>query len=329
MRPGRELRNICVCRCCKASGSGLMVPDPPCTNSRARVADSRGMALVLTLLVVTLITAMIVEFAYAVYTGTNALHNWQTAQKLSLAARSGTKLASRLISEGLSGPPMAYPGFRQFSHEIPLKDIAGTITLRIEDENAKFNINKLGAPFGGTVKDRDPYSSFVRLLESLGLQKEIADRISDWVDANSEPRLRDSEKDARNSPLASIEELLLIPGIERDAYDKLLPYVTIYGDLINRNSAGVPVLLSLSADISSDMADAIILYRESTPFDDTHDFDKVPVIGSVGLGLSGITVTKGRYFRIVTTAESSGIKRVIECIVDAGAGNVVKYWKER
>src|SRR5512139_1596351 len=58
---------------------------PACPVGRShvsRIADQSGMALVLVLMIVALITAMVVEFAYGVYVNTNALNNWQTSQKL-------------------------------------------------------------------------------------------------------------------------------------------------------------------------------------------------------------------------------------------------------
>src|SRR3990172_7749332 len=98
--------------------------------------DNRGMALVLTLLVVAILTAMVVEFAYGVYISTNALHNWQTAQRLSLAAKSATRLGARLITQNAS----LYPGHMEITQRIPFDEIDGTISLRIEDENSKFNL---------------------------------------------------------------------------------------------------------------------------------------------------------------------------------------------
>ena len=42
--------------------------------------DQSGMALVITLLALVLITALVVEFSYGVYTSTNALYNWRDSQ---------------------------------------------------------------------------------------------------------------------------------------------------------------------------------------------------------------------------------------------------------
>ena len=77
-------------------------------GEKAGGRDNRGMALVITLLVVALLTAVVVEFAYGVYISTNALHNWQAAQRLSLAAKSATRLGARLITENA----LLYPSIR-------------------------------------------------------------------------------------------------------------------------------------------------------------------------------------------------------------------------
>ena len=61
--------------------------------------NQRGMALVITLLVLVLLTAMVVEFSYGVYTGTNNLYNWRDAQRLSLMAKSGVNVTARMLKE--------------------------------------------------------------------------------------------------------------------------------------------------------------------------------------------------------------------------------------
>jgi len=61
--------------------------------------DQHGMALVVTLLAVVLITALVVEFSYGVYTGTSNLYNWRDSQRLSLMAQSGVNVAARFLSK--------------------------------------------------------------------------------------------------------------------------------------------------------------------------------------------------------------------------------------
>ena len=53
------------------------------------VHNQQGVALVVVLLALVLLTAMVVEFSYGVYTGTNDLYNWRDSQRLSVMAKSG------------------------------------------------------------------------------------------------------------------------------------------------------------------------------------------------------------------------------------------------
>ncbi len=289
-------------------------------------ADRSGMALVLVLMIVALITAMVVEFAYGVYVNTNALYNWQTSQKLSLTAKSATRLASLLISDGgVTGglgetfmKDLYTKGVLQISQKIPFEDLDGTIALRIEDENAKFNLNSL--------KNPDGYAFFIRLLNVLHLDPDIANIVSYWINASTDHRPKNSGgMQPKNAYLDSVDELLLIPGIDRQTYDKLLPYVTIYGSgnsdsntfFINFNTADVPVLMSLADNVSEELAKRIISYRPLT------SLQSVP---GVDMGLGAGHVTKaGNAFHVIATAESGGIKRVVESVLE---GNTVKYWKE-
>ena len=293
-------------------------------------SNNKGMALVLTLLVVAILTALVVEFAYGVYVSTSALHNWQTSQKLSVAARSAVILGSRLISENASQYSYTYPGLFELSQKIPFEDLDGTMSIRIEDENAKFNLNTLrGLSFTmGSDKGKAPYNSFVRLLKALGLKTDIADRISYWVDSGTEHRPSDGKSATKNATLDSVDELLLIPGIDREGYERLKPYVTIYSDkTININSADIPVLMSLSDSMTQEMADTIIKYRESAPFENISDITRLPGFGPAGTGLLGPIVVRGTAFHVIATAESGGIQRIIESVLD-GSGKFVYYWKE-
>ncbi len=288
------------------------------------LTDRSGMALVLVLMIVALITAMVVEFAYGVYVNTNALHNWQTSQKLSLTAKSATTLASRLISANMLEQYKTKSVF-DISQKIPFEDIDGIITLRIEDENAKFNLNSLKHP--------DGYDFFVRLLRILDLNPDIANIVSYWINSSTENRPQNAGNiQPKNAYLDSIDELLLIPGIDRQSYDKLLPYVTIFGSgeglfLININTADVPVLMSLSDAITRDMAENVITYRQLIPFTDKSQIQNVAGFesGSVSNPLMGHIVKDSSAFHIIATAESGGIRRIVESVLQGGR---VRYWKE-
>jgi general secretion pathway protein K len=291
-----------------------------------RRKDETGMALVVTLLALALITSMVVEFAYAVYIGTNSLYNWKDAQRLSLMARSGVTVSAKLLSGMLRGQSVSYPGSLEMPVENPFEDFSGVITVRAEDERSKLNLNALIYQ-NGTL-NQDAYQAFQRLLRVLSLDEKIADRVADWIDPDSEARAGDSEAEAKNTALHSVDELLFIKGITRKDYETLTAYVTVQGTrdnlVININGAEPPVLMSLSESIDRMTADKIVQQRDYSPFENIGQVQNV-VSFQTGSGIA--IVFKGKEFSLRSQAESGGIKRIIEMVFDSETGRIV-YWKE-
>lgn len=294
--------------------------------------NQKGIALIVTLLALVIITALVVEFSYEVYISTNNLYIWRDSQRLSIMAKSGVNVSAKYLSDILSRYSYSYPGSMELPVENPFEDFEGVITVRIEDENSKFNINSL-VPDNQIVNESDEnsaYNSFKRLLKVLSLDEKIADRIVDWIDKNSESRLPDSEIGAKNSYLVSVDELLLINGISREDYDKLLPYITTYGNWnllqININGAEKPVLRCLSDNITDGNAQMVIDQRKNTPFDENNKSKIVNFPGFANINTAMITV-KGTNFYIKSTAASGGVKRIIETVINTSSDKI-QYWKE-
>jgi general secretion pathway protein K len=288
--------------------------------------DQKGIALVITLLVMVLITAMVVEFSYAVYVGTHSLYNWRDSQRLSLMAKSGVHVSAKFLGDYLAGKSYTHPGFLEFPVENPFEDFRGDLTVRIEDEWSKFNLNCLINDAGGL--NAEAYQTFSRLLEVLGLEVTIADKVIDWIDRNREGRW---EADAKNSRLDSVDELLAIPGLSVKDYNRLRPYVTVYGATdsmrININGAEKPVIMSLSNDITDSMAQRVIDYRKNSPFIMQSDLSRVKGF-EADIGIPpGSVVVRGENFSIRSTASSDGLTRVVETAFDPQKKTCV-YWKE-
>jgi general secretion pathway protein K len=298
------------------------------------MGSEKGMAVVLTLLIMAMITAMVVEFVYDVYTTNAGLYNWREAQKLSLAAKSGISLTTKIISENQNRYSYTYPGSVEMPVENILKGFSGKVVIRVVDENAKFNLNSLIWPNGTT--NETAFNSFIRLLKNLNLDENIAYRVADWIDRDLEPRRRDSEEGAKNDYLDSVDELLLVKGIDSQAYDKLSPLVTVYGiegvynNLININTASRAVIMSLDDNITEALAERVINYRALEPFNRVSDLVRVAGFeGPLGQSLMNKITVKASNFRITSVAEEDGIKRVIECVlVVRGDGLLIGYWQE-
>ena len=294
-----------------------------------RIHNQQGVALVVVLLALVLLTAMVIEFSYGVYTGTNDLYNWRDSQRLSVMARSGVYVSSKVLRELLKNPD-TWP--KEMPVENPFEDFKGTITIRIEDETGKFNLNSIVPP-NQDIHEADPgspYNRFKKLLAVLSIDVKIADRIVDWIERKNEARRSDSQAGVKSAVLDSVDELLLIHGISKEDYDKLLPYVTVYGNdnNINVNSAQKPVFMSLYDSgegflIDENKAKSIIQLRNGNPFLTIQDFNR-----RAGTGFAANQITeKPEFLTIRATASSEGVKRVIETVWDTTTKNV-RSWKE-
>lgn len=296
--------------------------------------SEKGMALVLTLLIMAMITAMTVEFVYGVYTTNAGLYNWREAQKLSLVAKSGISLATKIVSENQNRYSYTYPGSIEMPVENILKGFTGKVVIRVVDENGKFNLNSLVWPNGTTNKTA--FDSFVRLLRNLNLDENIAYRVVDWIGGDIEPRRRDSEEGTKNDYLDSVDELLFVKGIDSHAYDTLSPLVTVYGienvfnHLININTAPRAVIMSLDDNITEDLAERVIHYRALEPFNRVSDLVKVAGFGGpLGQSLMNKIVVKSSTLRITSVAEDDRIKRIIECVIALKDNDfLIVYWQE-
>jgi hypothetical protein len=135
----------------------------------------------------------------------------------------------------------------------------------VEDEEGKININMLEA------KVLSPF-----FQKAGGMEQEQADEVSyaivDWRDTDdslSHPEYGaesdyyedlDTPYESKNYKFESLEELLLVRGVTPELFEKVKPFITIYGTgVVNINTAPREVLLGLGMDDS--LADKIMLFR--------------------------------------------------------------------
>ena len=290
----------------------------------------KGFILVIVLVVVAFITALVVEFIYGVHATTSNLKNWTESQRLSLAAISGVNLASLAIKEQSRLNRYTYPEKVEKPLENIMEGFEGKVIVRIEDEGGRLNLNSL--IMRNKRLNSDVYDAFKRLLRILRLDEAIADRVVDWMDEDSEPRVRDSEDGAKNSSFDSIDELLLIKGIDRETYDKLIPHITIYGNTdrmnININTATIPVIMSLSDMMTEEIAGQIVRQRSVKPFEGMDDPNLTAILGGLKTRLMGRIDVRSSFFHVISVAEESGMKRLIETYLEMRDDLIVRYWRE-
>lgn len=305
----------------------------------------RGVALLVTLLVLVLIVAVVWEVfrvgARAAQTGAYGRDSVR-AELVAEAGISAARIALRVDAEN-----NAYDTLDEiWSRPVPAIDLGeGTIRVSVEDEERKINLNKLVLP-NGNAPDDQKLAVFRRLIEILEIDPSLADAVVDWLDNDDTPRVGGAESGyylslpdpykAKNDLFDTAEELRLVRGFTPEIVRKLLPFVTVHSSgKVNINTAPKSILMSLSAGqdaadagvISESAADEIIAFRTATPF------RKVEEIGNVSPFLldlyrrtrfRDLLEVKGTAFRVLSTGEVAGTARTIDA-VGIRTGNAIQW----
>jgi general secretion pathway protein K len=215
----------------------------------------------------------------------------------------------------------------------PLPVDGGTIVGRLEDLQARFNLNSLVTAQGR--EDERSRRQFERLLTLLELDPSLAGVVLDWLDPDIEMHFPNGGEDAAyadtdpqyrtpNSMITSPSELLAVRGFDGATYRALEPYVTALpiGVPLNVNTAPAVLLASLSDTLDLATAESLVEERGGAEF---QDIDTVfeglvepetlqRIDGVSGHFLLTATVTLGTNqltMRSVLQRDASGITRPI------------------
>lgn len=199
------------------------------------------------------------------------------------------------LSEGWSNNPETFKekkfGDGKFTVGYNLKEKEAdedyVILYGMSDESSRININEAG---------RDILKALIEpYVESEQAALGIAAAIIDWRDENIDPQLVNGafvgqedyisiglSYECKNKPFDTVEELLLVEGIDQKIFNGIKDYVTVYGDgKININTASFAVLDSLFRNKFTELAGKIIEYRKGIDGISGTDDDRWFVNGSL------------------------------------------------
>jgi general secretion pathway protein K len=102
-----------------------------------------------------------------------------------------------------------------------------------------------------------------------------------------------------------------------EGYRPLYDYLTVYGDgKININTAGYPVLLSLSRDMDEVIVNDILEYRMEEPFKSPEDLKKVESVSDLLYDeIASLITVRSDVFRITSTGSVGGLVRIVTAVV--------------
>lgn len=244
---------------------------------------SRGSVLILVLWTLSLFAVYAVSLGAGARTRASLLGRTQLLASLETIAYSGIERAKAavindpttdldtLTDDWANSPPQFYDiavGDGHFRVGWSIPGSPGEFRAGVVDEESKINLNKA-----------EPIV-IARLIEDVaGLDPEkateLAYNIVDWRDQDSnfghpqygaEKEYYDHQEASypcKNAPMETLEELLLIKGINRSIFDKIIPFVTLYGTgSMNVNTASRQSLSALG--LAERTVDKILAYRAGT-----------------------------------------------------------------
>jgi general secretion pathway protein K len=141
---------------------------------------------------------------------------------------------------------------------------AAYIAGRIDDEQAKFNLRNLAGPDG---IDRSELEMLRRLLALLRIDGSYAERIGERTLAALA-----SGRDRADLGRAYAEELLRV-GLDRDALERLRPFVTMLPEptSLNVNTASAELLAARIPDLALVDAKRLVASRDRAQYKDVAD----------------------------------------------------------
>jgi general secretion pathway protein K len=315
----------------------------------------RGMALVLTLLVVVLLVTAVLEFDRSTRTTLKAAGNFRDGMKAFHLATSGIAAAQAVLRDDLAKTGNVDNLTELWATPFPPYPVGdGTVSVAIQDEGGKININTLVKPDGDRFLS-EPVWQVERLKQLFRLKEldpNLVDAIVDWLDRDDIPEPHGAETGyyqsldrpyrSRNGHMETLAELHQIKGITDDVYRAIAPYLTVYWNgpqggesRINVNTADPLVLESLAVRegpevkflLDAAQAEQIVAAR---PFKTIlNEVDKVPGLSKdVVSKLNPQLDVKSQFFSIYAEGEANGVKKGVIAVADRATGDsTLRYWR--
>ena len=250
----------------------------------------QGMALLLVISVISLLTVIIVQFNRSSSQALVAAVQHQERQLLEAVVQSGVDIGCAvLLADRQDGQvdSLVEPWALVDAEPLPIFSGETELRLRIVDLAGLLPINNLVATTGGATPERYR-EALLRLLLSgrFALRdeaqaQEIVDSLVDWLDSDDDELPYGAETpwyqslqppyEAGNGPFLMVGQLLLVKGITAellygtDEKEPLADYISVEGTggRININTAPLPVLMALDERLGEDEATLLDEFRRN------------------------------------------------------------------
>jgi len=294
--------------------------------------DQKGMALLLVLVIVALLSALLTEFSFSTLVDLRATETFRDRTQAYYLARGGVEAALMILQQDTNN--WDHPS--EFWGDLPTVPVGdGDVSLKIEDLTGRFNLNTVGDSNGNP--GIFGYHRFLVLCDEVlrstpAEAKDMADALVNWFNTNRTQVTDDDSYYARQQPpysrggekLKTVDELLMVRYFDEEKVNALKKYVRVVGDItnpiININTASDKVLYAWQftssaseENLDHQSIDTLIDYRQQTPFTARNDLGLVPGINlNWGLALPpNSALVKGKYFQVTSNGRINDVTRQV------------------
>lgn len=284
------------------------------------------MALLLALLTMVLLTVVVVEFTFSTQVEYRRAQGWLAARRAALIAAAGVDLAGEVLAQDFrTGNTDSLADL--WAAELPPIDTGnGRLLVRIEDEQGRFNLNRLSSGVASADAHR-----LQLLLAALQLDTNLVAPLADWLDRNQDAAASAGAEDgyyttlkppytARNGPLRSFAELALIRGFTPAVLAKLRPVATVLPDdaaKVNPNTAAPAVLQALDERLGDQfLVHRLVERRRTSPFTSVASLRAVEGMQAFTESeLDRLFTFSSNYFRVRSTGDADGVLQSVEALL--------------
>jgi general secretion pathway protein K len=297
--------------------------------------NQKGMALLLVLVVVALLSSLLVEFSFSTLVDLRATETFRDRTKAYYLARGGVEAARMILREDRNKFDHASEFWGDLLAGIPVGD--GDVSLKIEDFSGRFNLNSVADNRG----NRQPgYHRFIALCKELLAIDDtearlLADALVYWFDADRTRVTPDDGYYAEQQPaysrkgghLDTLDELQMVRGFEAEIIKRLKNHVRVFGDeAINVNTASAAVLYAWqfsaaegNIEIIFDQQDiaALLSYRRRSPYRQLSDLALAEGVNDrwAAAWLAGSVRVKGSLFKVESRGRINQVSRVAQALI--------------
>nr|VFJ96957.1 MAG: general secretion pathway protein K [Candidatus Kentron sp. LFY] len=291
-----------------------------------------GIALISVLLAVALVATisagLIARQHIEIRRTTNLLHAHKAYQYALGVESWATRLLSRDLLEG-QGNRIDHLS-EAWARSLPPTEVAGgMLTGRIEDLQARFNLNNLRLE---NPDDKGAWhgdlACFRELLQQCRLEPHLVWPVVDWIDGGDRDGTSPGGAEdyeylgleipyrTANRPMADPGELILVRGFDYDGYLCLLPFVSaLPGRVpINVNTASARVLMARIDGMTETQAEQVTERRKTEPYQSVDGFTEylktigAPVPEGKDRFDEGSIGVASDYYRIVASARTGNTR---------------------